>query len=29
VPAGHYIVAGDGPVALRPFPFNARLAAAE
>jgi glutamine amidotransferase len=29
VRAGHYIIAGDGPVALRPFPYDARLAAAE
>jgi hypothetical protein len=29
VPAGHYIIAGDGPVALLPFPYDARLAAAE
>ena len=29
VPPGHYIIAGDGPVALRPFPYEARLAAAE
>lgn len=28
VPPGHYIIAGDGPVALKPFPYDARLAAA-
>jgi glutamine amidotransferase len=30
VPPGHFIVAADGrPVALEPFPYDARLAAAE